>query len=222
MAEAGDLRLPIAAAGISDGHFDNFQAQLACPKNQVKIAKGVEIAKIGAARLQSNVVAPTQDLGTAQCIRKALRQQPSKYQGKGFVRNQVEEAHRIYLHGIDETGTIDELALAATDRVPEFCKLFGRHSEIRVEDHQQIATSSIECGEDRICLALARLAHRLDVILGVRHCDALDFLPGAVCRMPFDEDDFDVVGKARDAPDGGLDIAHCAPELRCLRILRCH
>src|SRR5262249_4505282 len=93
------------------------------------------------------------------------------------------------------------------DGVKEFRKLLRRHRKVGVEDDQHVAAGRFKGGKHRIGLADPRLAHRFDVVLRIGGSNALDLLPGAVGRVPFDKDELETVGKARNALDGGLDIA---------------
>jgi hypothetical protein len=57
------------------------------------------------------------------------------------------------LHRINETGAVNELALAGRNRFPELRQLLGRHGEIGIEDYQDVAARGLKAGEHGITLA---------------------------------------------------------------------
>jgi hypothetical protein len=46
----------IGTGFVADGHFNEFQVKLGRPKDQVEIAKGIELAKIASVSCQFQVV----------------------------------------------------------------------------------------------------------------------------------------------------------------------
>ncbi len=146
MTETGDLGLAVGAAGVADGNLDRLEAELGSAEDQLEIPERIELPEITASGLDPRIVAAAHRLGAAQRVGEALRQQPGEKQREGLVGDEIEEAHRLLLHRIYETGAVDELALAGADRVPKLRQLLRRHGEIGIEDHQDIAARSLEAG----------------------------------------------------------------------------
>ena len=80
---------------------------------------------------------------------------------------------------------------------PRTWKLLRRHCQIRVQDHQEVAARNFKGGKDGIGLSRARLPQRFDVELRVGGDHPLDFVPSAILRVSFNEDDLKIVRKAR-------------------------
>ena len=52
----GDVGAAVGALLVANGHFNDFEIELAGAKEQIEIAKGIEITEIGAAPLEVFVV----------------------------------------------------------------------------------------------------------------------------------------------------------------------
>src|SRR4051812_23006665 len=130
MPKARNLRFTIGTVGVTDRNLHDLQIEFRGAEDEIEISEGIEIPEIGAARFEPNIVAPAQNLGPAQCIGKALREQPREDDREKLVGDEVEEAHCLIFHPIDQTRAIDELALAGADCPPETRQLFGWHSQI--------------------------------------------------------------------------------------------
>ncbi len=74
MLETTDIGASIGSFFVSDGDFNNFQIQLIGPKNEVEIAKWVEITEEFAIGNESVVIFPENHLGTTKGIFKRLRE----------------------------------------------------------------------------------------------------------------------------------------------------
>jgi hypothetical protein len=92
-----------------------------------------------------------------------------------------------------------------------FRQILGRHRQIRVQDHQHVATRARESKTNRIALAPAELLEGLDVEVRIRSLHPLDLLPGAVIAATLDEDDLHIWSKFRDASCGCLDVSELVP-----------
>src|SRR5262245_27690568 len=142
VTETRDLGLAVGAAGIADRNLDGLEAELGSAEDQLEVPERIEISEITARGLDPRIVGAPQRLGAAECVGEALRQQPGKEQREGLVGDEVEDAHRLLLHRINETRAVDELALARANRVPELRQLLRRHGEIGIEDHQDVAAAA--------------------------------------------------------------------------------
>ena len=87
------------------------------------------------------VVLPVQHLGAAQRVFDRLLEQPRQRQREELVAEQVQEAHRLAFHRIDQAHAVDELALARDQRAIELGQILGRDGQIRVEDHQHVVAA---------------------------------------------------------------------------------
>src|SRR5262249_35912823 len=123
VTETGDLSLAVSAAGIADGNLNRLEAELRRAEDQLEVPERIEISEITARGLDPRVVGAPQRLSAAQRVGEALRQQPGKEQREGLVGDQIEDAHRLLLHRINEPGAVDELALAGPNRIPKLRQL---------------------------------------------------------------------------------------------------
>ena len=78
MFPAGDVGGSVCAFTVADGEVDDLSAQLCCAEDQVKIAEGIEISKVGTVRGDLFVIFAPHDFCAAQCILDGLSQQPGK------------------------------------------------------------------------------------------------------------------------------------------------
>ena len=81
-------------------------------EQQIEIAERIEVAEVGAVGRDALVVGAAQHLGAAQRVLDRLPEQPREGQAEELVAEQVEEAHRLLLHRVDQPHAVDELALA--------------------------------------------------------------------------------------------------------------
>src|SRR5262249_28713030 len=197
----------VGGGGVADGNLHRLEAELRGAKDQLEIAEWIEIPEVTARGLDARVVGATHSLGAAQRVGEALRQKPGKEEREGLVGDEIEKAHRLLFHRIDQAGAVDELAFSRADRIPKLRQLLWRHGEIGVENHEHVAARSIKAGEHGIALPRSRLPHRLDLAIGISGGDALDLFPSAVLGMTLDEDDLQPFGETRDALDRRLDVA---------------
>ncbi len=191
-----------------DRRLNDLQVLLGSAEDQVEIAERVEIAEVFALARQHFVIPAEQHLGAAQRVRHAGVDEIAEQVGKAAVGDEIERSHRLVLHGIDETGAVDELGFAAFDHRVIFRQGFRRHSEVGVQDHQHVAGRSGKALAYGIALALAVLPQHLDVpLLLVGVADALAFGEGIVAGIALDEDDLLVRTEFGHAQDRILDVA---------------
>ena len=95
---------------------------------------------------------------------------------------------------------------AVDNRAVELRQQLGRHRQIRIENHQDVAARFGEAEPHRVAFAFAALLKDPQPPLRVQRRDALDFLPGAVVRVPLDEDQLVVRPhrRARDRSSGSM------------------
>jgi len=118
-----------------------------------------------------------------------LAEEPTERQPKSLIRDHVQELHRLVLHRIHQPHAVDEIRRARPRRFVELGQLLGRHAQVTVEDDNKVTRRGGEASRNGPALAPALLLQDLDGPLRVFGGDALDFAPGVICRMAFDEDD---------------------------------
>lgn len=125
-----------------------------------------------------------------------------------MVAEGVERPHGPFLHRVDESHAIDELALGGGNGLIEFGEIFGRDGEVGIEDHEDVSLCGIVAFADGIALALAVLAESLNVALPfVELLDLEDALPRVVGGVALDEDYLGMASHIGDSLDGLLDVA---------------
>src|SRR5215211_1075321 len=101
VAEPRDLSLTEGASSVMDRGLDDLQILLRCPKDQIEIAKRIEVAEIIALTRQHFVVFPQQHLGAAQRVRQPGVDEISEQIGKAAIGDEIERAHRFVFHRVD-------------------------------------------------------------------------------------------------------------------------
>src|SRR5216684_3843391 len=71
-----------------------------------------------------------------------------KQQAEQFVADHVGKLHGSLLYGVDQAGSIDEVASRADQRAEEHRQFFRHDGEIGVQDHQHVAASGAEASPD--------------------------------------------------------------------------
>ena len=119
VAEARDVGLAVRALVVADGQVDDAQVEARGAEQQVEVAERIEVAEVGAVGGDALVVRAVERLGAAQRVAHLLAEQPREEPREGLVGEQVQEAHGPPFHRIDQARAVDELALAADERVHE-------------------------------------------------------------------------------------------------------
>ena len=101
MAPAGDIRGSVRAFTVADGQVYDLEIELCGAKEQVKIPKRIEIAKVFTVGGDQVVILFPEDFRAAERILERLSQQPGKCQAEEFVPQEIQVAHGLVLHGID-------------------------------------------------------------------------------------------------------------------------
>src|SRR5512135_1624666 len=116
MVPAGYVGLAIGPLPVYDRDFYQLQTHPRRSKNQIEIAKGIELAKKSPMRRQFVIVGAGKHLRTAQGIFEVL----PKHEGEGareeLIAKKIQEPHGSLFHRINEPTAVDELALAGDER----------------------------------------------------------------------------------------------------------
>jgi hypothetical protein len=148
-----------------------------------------------------------ENLGAAQSVRVTLIQEPGEEKREGSVRDQIEKSHSLVSHRVDQPRSVYEFTAPRLHCVPELGQLLRWHGEVRIQNHQDVATGDVEAGEHRIGLALPGLEHDLDVPFGISGPHPPHLIESAIPTMPLDEDDLDIVAEPRHPQDRLLDVS---------------
>src|SRR3989344_7500370 len=202
-----DFRFTVLTVSITYGNLNDLEVHFAGTEQQVEVAERIEVAKVGAVPDQRQIIFPEHHLGAAQRVLQAFAEQPGKGHGEEFVRDQVERAHRLAFHRVDQPASVQELGLSTDDGAVELRQILGRYREIGVEDHQYVTCGLQETFAHGISLAGMVLYQQLDVAVGVVGLHTSYFFRRAVSRMSVDEYDFLVCPEARKALNGRFDVA---------------
>ena len=208
MCETADVGVAVHAFAVADGNFDNFEVLFGRAKEQVVISKWVEVSKEAAAGYNFLVVFAEENFGAAEGVAEALFQKPGEGHAEEFIAQEVEEAHGLVIHLIDEAGPVDKFPFAFDEGVEEFGQVFRGDGEVRVQNHEDVARS---CGKPfayGIAFAsAAALVHEFDVFFWISVYEALNFFCGAVCGVAVYEDEFGMCAQLWGAQDS---VFHCA------------
>src|SRR5262249_7928631 len=109
----------VATGAVADRNLDDLAVQPRRPEEQIEVAEGVEVAEVAAPARDAGVVGRPQDLGAAQRVAYRLSEQPRERPTEELVAKQVEEAHGVLLHGVDEPHPVGEFAQPAREHLVE-------------------------------------------------------------------------------------------------------
>src|SRR5271157_2225508 len=157
IGKTADVGGSIGPLAVPDRHLDDLQIQLGRPKQEVEITKGIQLSKIASAPRQLLIPGPPEDLGTAEAVLDRLADERAQEQGEKAIAQQVEEAHGLGVHSVNQAATIDELTFAADEGIVEVDEILRRHAGIRVQNHEDIALGLRETQPHCIALAPAFL-----------------------------------------------------------------
>src|SRR5438445_3134673 len=102
VAPALDVRRPVGTLAVTDRHLDDLQSELGCAEEQIEVAERIEVTEVAPIGGDSLIFAARQNLGAAQRVFDRLSHQPRESQAEELVTDQVQGAHRLLLHRIDE------------------------------------------------------------------------------------------------------------------------
>ena len=118
--EPAYLGAAVFTVAIADDDLGDFKVELGGSKEQVEIAKRIEIAEITPVLDDFLVVGFIQDFGATKSVFEPLTQNVREEPAKEFVCQQVEKPHGVFVHGIYEAAAVDELSLVIPEGIIKF------------------------------------------------------------------------------------------------------
>src|SRR5258708_37885673 len=112
-----DFAGAIGACPIANGQINDAIFQKCYPKEEIKIAKRVEVAKITAVGGYFLIITLEQGFGAAQGICDRLPQQPAKCETEEHIAPTVDRVHRAVFLTVHEARPFDHLRLAIRQRI---------------------------------------------------------------------------------------------------------
>src|SRR5947207_16008812 len=108
MSPALDNVITIMPHAIVNRNFNDFQSHPCSAKQQIEIAKRIELTEKVPRGRESLVMRPRKHFRATQCIFETLPQHKRKGRRKKFVTQNIEEPHCFLFHGIDEATAVNE------------------------------------------------------------------------------------------------------------------
>src|SRR6185437_5393074 len=153
MLPALNVRLPVLPLPVTYRQPQNLQVVARCSKQKVEVAERIDLAEVSTICRNRLVMDSAEDLGAAKAVLHALAQQPRERKAEELVAEQVEEAHRLLLHRIDQSHSVDEVTSSRTPRLIKPRQVLRRNSQVGIQNHQQVAARSFESQSNCISLA---------------------------------------------------------------------
>jgi hypothetical protein len=97
MLKAADPGTFIGAFAVTDDHLGYFQVQLGGAKQQVEIAKGVEIVEIAAVFADQLIIGTEQHFRSSQSVFQTLPKQIGEEPAEELIARVVEETHGLLI-----------------------------------------------------------------------------------------------------------------------------
>src|SRR3989304_2805677 len=119
MPEAVDFRFTVLTVSITYWNLNDLEVHFAGTEQQIEVPERIEVAKVRAVPDQRQIIFPEHHLSAAQRVLQAFAEQPGKGHGEDFVGDQIERAHRLSLHRVDQPAPVQEFGLSADDGAGE-------------------------------------------------------------------------------------------------------
>src|SRR4029453_711754 len=113
VTEPADLGLSVGAVVIANRQVDEPEVQARGAEQEIEVSEGIEVAEVRAARLDALVVPLEEHLGAAERVGDPLAEEPGERHSEELVPEEVQEAHRLAFHRVDQARAVDEIALPA-------------------------------------------------------------------------------------------------------------
>jgi len=153
------------------------------------------------------VVALPQHLGAAQGVLHRLPEHPGEHAAEELVAQVVEKAHGVLFHRVHQAHAVDELAASARQRLVETRQVFGRHGQVGVQNHQDIAAGFGKTQPHGVALPHAGLLQQACFALRVGGNCGGNGSVGVVAGMPFHENQFGAAAHFGHTRKDGRDVA---------------
>src|ERR1700748_1631995 len=102
MFPALNVRFSVLAFPVAYRQSHNLKVVSGCSKQEIEIAKGIDLAKVSTIGCDGLIVGTAENLRAAKAVLHALTQQPGECKAEELVPEQVEKTHRLLLHRIDQ------------------------------------------------------------------------------------------------------------------------
>ena len=188
MLPARNIGCAVGAFAVADGHIHDLAIELRRAKDEVEVAKWIEVAKVGTVGGDLFVIFTPHHLGPTQCILDGLPKQPGECKAEEFVAKEIQCPHGFFFHRVDETYAVDELAFAGGDRFVESRQVFRRDGQVGIEDHEDVTRSFIEAEPNGVGFANAWLTKEQARGLGVKRHFLFDGFVRFIFGMSLHED----------------------------------
>ena len=119
MAPALDIGFSVRPFPVTYRQVHDSEVQSGRAEDQVEIAERIDLAEVGTVGRDPLVICLAQNLGPAQRVLNTLTEQPRKGEAEELVSRHIEEAHRAFLHWVNQTNAIDEFSLTAAPGLVE-------------------------------------------------------------------------------------------------------
>src|SRR6266852_1545423 len=154
---ATDIGLAVSSIPVSDRQIQDLEIQLCRAKKQIEVPEWIEVTEVRTIGHQRFIILAPHRLGAAECIFEGLTQQPGKRDAKKLIADQIEETHGTGFHRINQARAIRKLRLTGSQDLDETRQLLRRHSQVGVENHQNIPSCMGEAEAHGVALAFAFL-----------------------------------------------------------------
>ena len=119
MAEPADVGSAVGPRLVANRHLDDLELQPRCSEEEIEIAERVAAGELRAKAEQTLPVPPAEDLGAAERVFELLAEDEGEGDGEEAIRDQVQEAHRPFVQGVDQAGAVDELSFSGPSGLVE-------------------------------------------------------------------------------------------------------
>ncbi len=135
MSKSLDIGFTVGTRQVSDGDVHNPQSQNRGRVEQLKIAERVEVSEIAPPRHHALVIVARNQFRAAKRIANANPQYPAEHFREENIAQPVKKAHGVPFHGVNQPRAIYKIAESLAIRFVEAPQHFGRHGQIRIQNH---------------------------------------------------------------------------------------
>ena len=100
------IRSAVGSFLVSNGNITDFQVELIGSKQQVEVAKWIEVAKVASVLHNFLIMLFGKNLCSAESVFCGLAKEKSKNKAECLVGAHVQKLHGTFSHGIDQADTV--------------------------------------------------------------------------------------------------------------------
>ncbi len=186
-----------------------FRFSFAAPNRRSKSPNGSISPKYATPRSDVEISLAPEHLGSTKAVFDRLAHKLTQQQRKEFISPQIQEAHGLGIHGINQSAPVNEVALSGHKGLIEIDKVFRSDADISVQNHQNVAGRLSEAQPDRIPFASAFLHQDLDVLIQRAGRYPTTLLKRVVFGVALDKDQLSV--RAHRTVAGRRSVEYCLP-----------